>query len=188
MTTYIAPSERQLTFISDLLDEKDIDAERAAEFRAALASYNRKDASTLIDMLLKLPKRIHKVAPAKGSLQEALTKAPKSKYAIPNDELDISLEYTKLSSDHLFVEIREYMGNLYMRRLHGAPGGFSRSRVNNVDAIAIIEHIAKDPYKYARKFGEIYSCCGSCGAELTDARSRELLLGPECRKKFGYLK
>jgi hypothetical protein len=45
--------------------------------------------------------------------------------------------------------------------------------------------ISQDPYKYAKIFGQHYSCCGSCGAELTDPVSRELQLGPECRKKFG---
>jgi hypothetical protein len=188
MTVITAPSEAQVKFIEDLLAEKELTDAEIETYSAALPSYSRKEASQLIDLLLTRPKKIHKVGSPKGMMQEALAKAPKSKYAVPNDELDISLEYTKLTSDHLFVEIREYMGNLYMRRLHGAPGGFSRSRVNNADAIAIVEHIAKDPYKYARTFGEIYSCCGSCGAELTDVRSRELMLGPECRKKFGYLK
>jgi hypothetical protein len=77
------------------------------------------------------------------------------------------------------------MGNLYMRRLHGSLGGFTRVRMANSDAITVVETIARNPYKYARIFGEIYSCCGSCGAELTDPKSRELQLGPECRKKFG---
>jgi hypothetical protein len=49
---------------------------------------------------------------------------------------------------------------------------------------AIVETIEYDPYKYARLFGEHYTCCGSCGAPLTDNKSRELMLGPECRKKF----
>lgn len=187
MTVMTMPSEAQVRLINDLLNEKEITEKRADEFRAAIPSWDRKEASAVIDILLKLPKKVEKV-PGKGSLQEFLAKAPKSKYAIPNDELDISLEYTKLSSDHLFVEIREYMGNLYMRRLHGSVGNFTRSRVNPQDAIAIVEHIATDPYKYAKRFGEIYACCGSCGADLTDARSRELQLGPECRKKFGYIK
>lgn len=183
--TLNAPSEKQVKFINDLLEEKELDEGARQGFRTALASMDKKGASNLIDVLLKLPARADKVVAGKIGIQEALSKAPKSKYAIPNDELDISLAQTKLTGDHLFVEIREYMGSLYMRRLHGSVGAFTRTRVANEDAATIVNHIARDPYKYARTFGEIYSCCGSCGAELTDPISRELQLGPECRKKFG---
>ena len=186
-TTIVKPSEAQLKFINDLLDEKELSAAEVIEYRANMPFYSRKEASTLIDTLKALPRKVE-VVPGKGSLAEALASVPKSKYAVPNDELDISLEHTQLTSDHMFVEVKQYMGNLYMRRLHGAVGHFTRSRVHPKDAITIAEHIAKDPEKYARRFGEIYACCGSCGADLTDARSRELMLGPECRKKFGYLK
>ena len=104
---------------------------------------------------------------------------------MPVDELDISLEDTPLTGDLLFLEIREYMGNLYMRRLTGSVGGFTRHKVPSQDSMVIMDIIAKDPYKYAKIFGQHYSCCGSCGAELTDPVSRDLQLGPECRKKFG---
>lgn len=181
------PSTAQLKFIHDLLEEKELSAADVAEFRSSLPYYSRKEASTLIDTLKALPRKVD-VVPGKGSLAEALANVPKSKYAVPNDELDISLEHTQLTSDHMFVEVKQYQGRLYMRRLHGSVGYFTRSRVNSKDAITILEVIAKDPEKYARRFGEIYTCCGSCGADLTDARSRELMLGPECRKKFGYAK
>lgn len=184
--TLFGATEKQIKFVNDLLDEKELEDEAREGFRVALATMDKKAASSLIDLLLKLPKKVEKVAAApKPSLQEALSKAPKSKYAIPNAELDISLNTTKLTGDHLFVEIREYMGNLYMRRLHGSVGAFTRTRIANDDAVTIVNHIAQDPYKYTRIFGTIYSCCGSCGAELTDPISRELQLGPECRKKFG---
>lgn len=178
-------SEKQIKFINDLLAERELEEEQRNAYLVALPTFNTKAASGLIDMLLKLPKATTKVA-VKGSIQEALSKAPKSKYAVPNEELDISLTTTKLTGDLLFIEIKEYMGKLFMRRLTGAPGSFIRSKVANEDAVTIVEHIAKDPYKYAKLFGAHYSCCGSCGAELTDPRSRELQLGPECRKKFGF--
>jgi len=182
-----AASDKQISFINDLLATRELEPVAAEGFRVAVATMDKKAASRLITVLLALPKKEAKVDPAAGKsqLQEALSKAPKSKYAIPNDELDISLVDTKLTGDHIFVEIREYMGNLYMRRLHGSVGAFTRSHVSNKDAVTIVNHIANDPYKYTRIFGVLYSCCGSCGAELTDPISRELQLGPECRKKFG---
>ena len=181
-----AASEKQVAFIDSLINERELDAITVSSFRSSLPTLTKKQASGMIDLLLRLPQRSTKVPGAtKSLLQEALSKAPKSKYAVPVDELDISLEDTPLTGDLLFLEIREYMGNLYMRRLTGSVGGFTRHKVPSQDSIVIMDIIAKDPYKYAKIFGQHYSCCGSCGAELTDPVSRDLQLGPECRKKFG---
>jgi len=179
-------SEKQVAFINTLLAERDIDSISEAAIRAHLSTLTKKQASGFIDILLAAPKSETKVtASPKGAIQEALSKAPKSKYAIPADELDIMLTDTPLTGDLLFIEIREYMNSLYMRRLTGSVGGFTRWKVPNEDAVLIMNIISQDPYKYTKLFGEHYSCCGSCGAELTDPISRELQLGPECRKKFG---
>jgi hypothetical protein len=183
-----AASDKQINFIKTLIDEREMTLNEREARSLTTHLLTKKTASELIDMLLKLPKRTDKVrfkSTATGTLQEALAKAPKSKYAIPVEEIDIIVEDTPMHGDLLFIEIREYMGRLFMRRLTGAPGGFSRWHVNPEDAATIAEHLAKDPYRYAKIFGERYSCCGSCGAELTDPVSRELQLGPECRKKFG---
>ena len=181
-----AASEKQVAFIDSLLNERELDAVQVTSFRSMLPTMTKKQASGMIDILLRQPKRVEKVPGAtKSLLQEALSKAPKSKYAVPVSELDISLEDTPLTGDLLFIEVKEYMNNLYMRRLTGSVGGFTRHKVPSQDSIVIMNIIAKDPYKYAKIFGQHYSCCGSCGAELTDPVSRDLQLGPECRKKFG---
>jgi hypothetical protein len=181
-----AASEKQVAFIDSLINERELDAIQVSSFRSMLPTLNKKQASSTIELLLRLPQRSTKVPGAtKSLLQEALSKAPKSKYAVPVDELDISLEDTPLTGDLLFLEIREYMGNLYMRRLTGSVGGFTRHKVPSQDSMVIMDIIAQDPYKYTKIFGQHYSCCGSCGAELTDPVSRDLQLGPECRKKFG---
>jgi hypothetical protein len=103
---------------------------------------------------------------------------------VPTDVLELTDADDSFSGDLAFFEVREYMSTLYMRQLHGAPGRFNRSKLSAASVKAIIGIIAADPYRYTRMFGEHYACCGSCGAELTDQRSRELQLGPECRKKF----
>ncbi len=181
-----AASEKQVAFIDSLLTERELDAIQVSSFRSMLPTLTKKQASGTIDLLLRLPQKATKVPGAdKSLLQEALSSAPKSKYAIPTSELDISLEGTPLTGDLLFIEVKEYMGNLYMRRLTGSVGGFTRHRVPSQDSITIMNVISQDPYKYAKIFGQHYSCCGSCGAELTDPVSRDLQLGPECRKKFG---
>jgi hypothetical protein len=181
-----AASEKQVAFIDSLLTERELDSIQISSFRSMLPTLTKKQASSTIDLLLRLPQKATKVPGAdKSVLQEALSSAPKSKYAIPASELDISLEGTPLTGDLLFIEVKEYMGNLYMRRLTGSVGGFTRHRVPSQDSITIMNVISQNPYKYTKIFGQHYSCCGSCGAELTDPVSRDLQLGPECRKKFG---
>jgi hypothetical protein len=189
MTTSItyAASPKQASFITDLLASREVDPELAETLERAIAddTLSKSDASRHIDALIGLPKR--KAASSTSSpMQTLLASVPKSRYAVPTDALELTDADDSFSGDLAFLEVREYMGTLYMRQLHGAPGRFSRSKLSAASVKAIIGIIAADPYRYTRMFGEHYACCGSCGAELTDQRSRELQLGPECRKKFGF--
>lgn len=189
-TTYPATS-RQLTFIDALIRERMLDGHTRFDIvKEVRSGITTKRASDIITFLLSKPKGAGAAttSPANTAVQEALALIPKSKYAIPANDIDAVLEKTPVTGDMLFIEVREYMKRLYMRRLTGSVGGFSRWQVATNDAISIAKLVATDPYKYTKLFGEHYSCCGSCGAELTDTRSRELQLGPECRKKFGFKK
>lgn len=178
LTNLAGATERQQTFIASLL------AEREYTLGDVVISSPR-EASALIDALLRAPKRAN-ARRGDQELFEALSSVQKSRYAIPTSEMFLETLDENIAGDLLFVEVREYRGTLYIRRLHGSVGGFSRTKLSRKDSLVILRHIARDAYKYARTFGEHYSCCGKCGAELTDERSRALLLGPECRKAFGY--
>lgn len=182
--TLIPASDKQIKFLSDLLAARETTPDELEMWTAALESgyFDKKGASSLIDELLKRPK----VAKPKSGMQALLASVPKSKYAVPVAELEFTDADDKFTGDLVFIELKEYMQTLYMRQLHGAPGAFNRSKLSSKSVKAIIEIVAKDAYKYAKIFGEHYTCCGSCGAELTDPKSRELMLGPECRKKFGW--
>ena len=189
MTTTFPASDKQITFINELLDSRELPAgnpliEPFVNDRfTMLSTINKRTASAVISMLLGLPKV---VKADEASLQTVLASVPKAKYAIPVDELDIApLTGTPLTGDLLFVEIREYHDVLYMRRLTGSVGGFNRDKMPAADVKIITDIIATHPYKYTRLFGEHYACCGKCGAELTDPTSRAFFLGPECRKAFG---
>lgn len=185
MTTTIYPaSEKQISFVRDLIAGREVADDIAADIleRIEAGVYDKRSASSDIDAFIKLPKR----AKAKSGMQELLARVPKSKYAIPTLELEATLADDEFHNELVFVEIKEYMSTLYARQLHGSPGGFNRSKLSSATVKALVELIAQDPYKYTRLFGEHYSCCGSCGATLTDDKSRELMLGPECRKKFGF--
>ena len=189
MSTTFPASDKQITFINELLDSREIPPMDpilrgfTADRFGMLSTIDKRTASAVISALLGLPKL---ATPAESSLQHVLARVPKSKYAIPTDELDIApLQGTPLTGDLLFVEVREYNDVLYMRRLTGAPGSFNRDKLPAGDVKIVVDLIANDPYKYTRLFGENYSCCGKCGAELTDPISRSMFLGPECRKAFG---
>jgi hypothetical protein len=188
MTTTFPASDKQITFINELLDSRELPAgdpiiQQFVDDRfTALSTITKRSASAVISMLLGLPK----LAEPTSALQRCLSRVPKSKYAIPVDELDIApLQDTPLTGDLLFVEIREYENTLFMRRLTGSVGGFNRDKMPAGDVIIVTDIIASHPYKYARLFGEHYACCGKCGAELTDPTSRAFFLGPDCRKAFG---
>ncbi len=200
--TYAPATERQLAFLDDLVASRDIPEALSAEYIAQRAVIDLKKASALISTFLQYPT----VAPRPvgagvvldavtqeqrklyGELIEALGKVPQSKYAIPVSELMTDLLKDKVHGDLVFLEVREYKKRLFMKKLFGSVGAFTRVRPKVEDALTFIRIIERDPYKYARLFAEHYKCCGKCGAELTDPRSRELLLGPECRKAFGFVK
>jgi hypothetical protein len=179
----------QVNFIKDLIEQKNVrHTGRAMIILANITAgkLDKAEASKVIDELKALPKvdKAAAYATGKSPIQELLNEVPKAKYAVPMDEVDLALT-EKVNGDHIFVEIREYMNNVYIRRLHGAPGHFNRSRLSVADTQVLVNIIKKSPLEYTQKFGELYSCCGKCGAELTDQVSRDLKLGPTCRKEFG---
>lgn len=184
-TAFIPASQKQIDFVTDLLATRECDADfRAENLRLIEEEQMSKSlASTIIDSLISAP-RIKKAASV-SPFQQFLAGIPKSKYAVSTDDLVLTDFEDSFKTDIVFLELKEFQGTRYVRRLIGAPGAFSRVRMTLPETKALLDIIARDPYKHARLFGEHYSCCGSCGAELTDARSRELQLGPECRKKFG---
>ena len=179
----MAATVKQLNFINQLVSEREVGEVEAAkifEICAMPEAEPRTDISKLIDGLMKLPK--------KGNLRvNVLVELglEKSMYAIPRDEVPVDLHGLMGGNDHLFVVIAEYRGTVYMRQLHGAPGSFSRSKIPAAQVKQIAHLLDGNTQRYTQLFGTLYSCCGSCGAELTDVTSRALKLGPDCRKKFG---
>lgn len=174
-------TDAQKKYIADLMEE------RVFIQSGDVIVSSPMDASRFIGKLLGLPRKPKAYMPkaVDKEMQDALQSIPKAKYAIPTSELFPETLKMHLSGDLLFVELGEYRGRLQFKRLFGAPGSFSRGFMVREDALLLIRVIAADPYRYTRLFGEHYRCCGRCGAELTDERSRELLLGPQCRKYFG---
>lgn len=190
MLTFFEASPKQIQFITDLIEKKNLgDTAKALTVMTKIAAnkLEKQEASKLIDELIAAPVRVSSTSTpsAASKIQNLLGEVPKAKYAIPMDEIDLGIEET-VNGDILFIEVREYMNVLYMRRLHGAPGNFNRSKLSFKDTELLVSLVKKNPLKYTQLFGEVHKCCGKCGAELTDQISRELKLGPRCRKEFGF--
>lgn len=180
-------TEKQMSFLNSLLAGREIPESLALSINKRLdsGSISKSTASGLISSLLPLPKK------SETSLQfskylEAVGKIPDSKYAIPTADFMLDLMKGTYSGDLIFFEKKVFRGKTLFRRLIGSPGAFNRVKISMDDALIFIDKIAEDPYGATRRFGEHYRCCGKCGAELTDARSRELKLGPVCRSTFGF--
>jgi hypothetical protein len=193
ITTFFEASPKQIQFIQDLIEKKNLtETANAKTVLAKIADkqLDKKEASKLIDELIVAKPLVTSVTSTAtpspvGKMQILLAEVPKAKYAVPMDEIDLAID-EKVNGDILFIEVREYMNVLYMRRLHGAPGNFNRSKLSFKDTESVINLVKKDALKYTQLFGEVYKCCGKCGADLTDQLSRELKLGPTCRKEFGF--
>jgi hypothetical protein len=186
-TTFIPASKKQIDFLTDLLATRVCDQELKDIWFTHIyeGTLDKRTASTAIDTLVNAPRKTDDAVP-KSKMQTLLASIPKSKYAVPVSELMFTEVEDDFKGDLVFLELKEFQGTLYVRRLDGAPGGFTRSRMTLPQVTELMNLVKQDPHKYVKIFGEHYTCCGSCGSPLTDARSRELMLGPECRKKFGF--
>ena len=126
-------------------------------------------------------------SPERKEARELMAGLPKSKYAIPAFHLEGALADYRLEGELLFVEIREYRGVRYLRRLTGSVGDFVRTRLSVRDALAVLRVLEGGARTYIQKFGEHFVCCGKCGAPLTDDKSRARFLGPDCARQLGML-
>ena len=109
-----------------------------------------------------------------------------AKYAIPASYLFTSYPNLKITGDLLFLEVKTYKGKRYLNRLQGAPGDFTRSWVGDyATGTGLLKFIAGRHVEFAGLFAKHFSVCGRCASPLTDQKSRETGIGPECRKVWG---
>jgi hypothetical protein len=184
-------SLKQRRFIRNLIEQRAVDETVAKTLGLLIVrdDFEKVDATKLIDELLALPHR-PKTVPAPDGTEMAMPIIDDleiSRFAIPVVELtkDRLIDIAG-DSDLLFGEVREWKGHRFINALKGAPGDFNRIRIRGVERQEIVNVLIKAQYRYTKLYGEHYTCCGCCGASLTDETSRRLQLGPECRKRFGY--
>lgn len=172
---------RQLEYVTDLLQERNISAESrpayAARLRvlaanpAAVADLTRVQASALIDCLSALPRRVDSVpVPRPESV-------PAGRYAVQPEEGQLRFYKVDRPTEgrwagYTFVERQE-------------SGDFRRiSRGEQAQALRLIE--AQGVKESAARYGHELGVCGVCARELTNEESRAAGIGPVCRAKNGW--
>lgn len=184
------PSPAQQSFINDLLAKRDVPEEIASAIKSAMTSPSAtsRSASGFIDTLKSYPYKPAKVsfeASPFAKMIEAFEGVEDAKYAIPTEYIWTSYPNLHLTGDLLFVEVKTYKGKRYINRLAGAPGDFTRTRFDFETATGLLKFIRGRHVEFSRLFSEHFNVCGRCAAPLTDQKSRETGIGPECRKVWG---
>jgi hypothetical protein len=187
-------SLKQRRFIRQLAQERLVDATVAENLRLLVVrdDFEKVDATKLISELIEMPKRSRAVpvlvTTPDGTVSTLATidDLEVSRFAVPVTELSPGLVAVAGNSDLLFGEVREWKGHKFINALKGAPGDFNRIRIRGGERAELVKLLARDQYRYTKLYGKYYTCCGCCGADLTDEKSRSLQLGPDCRKRFGF--
>lgn len=152
-------TEKQLAFIVSLRVERALPEIEAEE----LSGLTRKAASAEIERLLKMPK-VGRAAKA-----EEVTVAP-GYYAV---EVGGVLRFYAVKAGK-----GRWEGRTFVNRF--ASDYFAR--IDRLEIAAARVAIAEDPKRAAERFASEIGRCYACGRQLTDAESRRLGIGPDCRK------
>lgn len=186
-------TDKQLGFARKLLDEKNatLISMAANDVMMDLIAGNlisKQEASLLIDDLLAAPRKARDEDAAERadavaqpqrhtgpSLRDlAATLPDKGYYALRTPGSEDEIHYYRITrSERGYVKVQEKAGpDLY-------PVDYRRS-------LAIVEAIAQNPATIEAAqflFADTLECCYRCGRDLTDATSRALRIGPDCRTK-----
>jgi len=165
---------KQITFLTSLLEERE---HEYGNVSAKLPELSNREASEIIDLLLKQPRRTV-VAPATATA--------------PAFERASQVGMYKHGEDIVKVQASKQTGNLYAKKLVQIGG----QRLNEQDARVkfdfqyapgLVREIRSDErmsLEEAKAFGIKYGVCCVCGAFLCDAKSVSEGIGPVCAKRL----
>ena len=192
-TTIQKPSQKSINFLTDLVRDRDVSpGKTATQCLAELAKWladprSQKDVSAMIDRSKQAPRRPIFTAKQVGAVT-AYTPYPTVPAAVPDSKFAILTELlvhvpdSWRKQEYTFFEVKKLRGRRVVRRLTGAPGKFNRGFLPAETASELFDLLSQEAvaYQAALTFGQIYSVCGRCAAELTDNDSRERKFGPIC--------
>ena len=194
MTATAPATERQLSFLRSLAaDVYGADAPAAlARIESDGVLLDRRRTSGAIDFLIAAKRRTPAPAPAAPAAPAAPVPGadvPAARYAVP--AADGSWEFFQVDRP----ASGKWAGWTFVKRLTGAPGDFSKSRLSRRDSDAVLARIAGAEYRdgdrvltgpeaAAVAFSREHGVCAACLAPLTDAESIARGLGPVCAGRF----
>lgn len=86
-----------------------------------------------------------------------------------------------------FFKIVDSQHSRKMFQVYGSPGALAENPVTRPElANAVLSVIAQDQQAAMLLFGTELGMCGACGSPLTNDESREIGIGPVCRRKRGW--
>lgn len=134
----------------------------------------KKGASALIEWLGTLPR---KAVPAPAP--KVATEVPAGRYAVATEEGALNLTaFYRVDRP----EEGKWAGYTFVKRLSSDE----EIRLGRDQAQSVLAKIAADVEGASKLYGQEIGACGVCGRTLTNDESREVGVGPDCRKKMGW--
>lgn len=175
-------TEKQVAFISRLLDERVLDLAPSVTVEALKAQapdLDKKLASAWIERLLTRPKKTPDV-PKADDKYDAI---PSGRYALedPDDDVNPIKFYKVKHGGPSRMGGRDWTGFIFVDRF----ASDETFPVKGSIKYEILDAILADPLSAAQRYGREHNTCGICGRGLTRALSRELGIGPVCGNRVG---
>lgn len=188
-------SERQHSYASDLLDQRDVEAETRPAWRARLEvlraglydnggaelwTLDRDQASALIDCLKALPVRDRELSDEQRTIDTqsatCIDEVPAGRYAVEHNDV---LWFVKVD----VPTEGKWAGFRFVTRQLSDD----YERLNKATQRAILADIAAvGPRECAIRYGHELGHCAVCGRTLTNEDSRNAGIGPKCASASGW--
>lgn len=167
------PSEKQLAFLRTLCDERGLDFDSIAD------GLDRRSASAKIDEVKAMDRPGREGEGEARSILDRLV-IPAGRYAIASS--DGGWEFYQVDRP----DEGKWAGYVFLSRLHGAPGDWSRVAVRDlVQKSVVFTAIDEDTMAAAVAFGRESGECSQCGSPLSNQKSIDAGIGPVCAKNLG---
>jgi hypothetical protein len=176
-----APTDKQLSFFHALVKGKQLTDDQRQKLLASLPALDKRSITTTIQWLVGLPwvPRPFIPRPANRSNVPPDVKAClKEGYYAINDPTDSVLKFYQVQTP----KNGKWEGFVFLKQVSGENKFGVKDRVERERIFGLI---AKDPLEALKRFGREIGRCGHCSKQLTDQESRDIGIGPVCRKVLG---
>jgi hypothetical protein len=176
-------SDKQINYIKDLVAQRptwptisDFNIRKIIRYVKRDEDVAMRDASKVIDALLKLSPIATQPTNDFTAVQGVLKQLPLSRYALPRKD----------GTGWDFFEVTEMKAtkSRFIVRLLGNPGDWNRKKLPFNLALAAAQHILEDPKASAVQYATQHGRCAVCNAHLSDPISIAASMGPICAKRF----